>query len=330
MIAGPGTGKTSTLVGRVAYLVREHDVAPEHILALTFSNKAAREMRDRLAALLAAPLWDDADLPRELAPRAAPTVATIHAFCGDLLRRYAPLVGLRPDFRLITGTEGYLLLRALIADLNLDQYQSLAEPGYFFPTLLSTISRAKDELAGPEEYTQAAAELAASAGTLEEEATAARAGEVALVYAHYQAALARRGDLDFGDVVRLAVKLLREQPEVLAAVRARHSQILVDEFQDVNRAMGVLLRTLAGEDGPLWAVGDADQAIYRFRGASPANLARFATEYREARIHTLRRNYRSLAPIWTQRRVSPPRCLGRELASRSRRYGPRRAGLPFP
>jgi DNA helicase-2/ATP-dependent DNA helicase PcrA len=297
VIAGPGTGKTSTLVGRVAYLARERDVAPQRILALTFSNKAAREMRERLSALLAPPGTDDAGLPRELAPRALPTVATIHAFCGDLLRRYAPLVGLRPDFRLVTGTEGYLLLRGLVAELELDQYQSLAEPGYYFPALLSTISRAKDELAGPEEYAQAAAGLAASASTPEEEASAERAREVALVYGHYQAALGRRGDLDFGDVVRLAVKLLREQPGVLAEVRARYGQILVDEFQDVNRAMGVLLRTLAGEDGPLWAVGDADQAIYRFRGASPANLARFAIEYKEARVHTLRRNYRSVAPI---------------------------------
>ncbi len=297
VIAGPGTGKTSTLVGRVAHLVRERDIAPERILALTFSNKAAREMRERLSALLDVDKAGDANVPGAFALRPLPTVATIHAFCGDLLRRYAPLVGLRPDFRLVTGTEAYLLLRGLVADLDLRQYESLAEPGFHFPALLSAISRAKDELAGPEAYAEAARVSVERAATPEEEIAAMRAEEVARVYMVYQAALAQRGDVDFGDVIRLAVKLLREQTEVLDEVRARYAQILVDEFQDINRAMGVLLHTLAGEAGPLWAVGDADQAIYRFRGASPANLALFASEYRDARIHTLRRNYRSVSPI---------------------------------
>ncbi|MGH2484941.1 MAG: UvrD-helicase domain-containing protein, partial [Ktedonobacterales bacterium] len=134
VIAGPGTGKTSTLVGRVAYLVRERGVSPDSILALTFSNKAAGEMRERLRALLASPmLGEDALRP----PAPLPTISTIHAFCGDLLRRYAPLVGLRPDFRLMTDTEGYFLLRELSSALAMRHYQPLAAPAQHFPALLA-------------------------------------------------------------------------------------------------------------------------------------------------------------------------------------------------
>ncbi|HEX6800371.1 MAG TPA: UvrD-helicase domain-containing protein [Ktedonobacterales bacterium] len=294
VVAGPGTGKTSTLVARVANLVREQGVGASHILALTFSNKAAREMRERLERLLLAPA---AELDTGLPAQEMPTVSTIHAFCGDLLRRYAPLVGLRPDFRLITETDGYLLLRALAPSLALDYYQPLAAPALHFPALLRAISRAKDELAGPREYAAAATELRAEAETPEQTEAAERAEEVARVYAAYQAALDARGDADFGDVVRLAVRLLREHPDVLAEVQAEHEHVLVDEFQDINRAMGVLLRTLTAGRESLWAVGDANQAIYRFRGASPANLALFGSEYPGAHLHTLRRNYRSVPAV---------------------------------
>jgi len=297
VVAGPGTGKTSTLVGRVAHLVRAEGVPAGQILALTFSNKAAREMRERLGHLLVvAPLPADPAL-LITAPAALPQIGTIHAFCGDLLRQYGPLVGLRADFRLVTQTEGYFLLRRLAADLELTYYQPLGAPALYFPDLLSAISRAKDELVGPERYAELAAAMVAAARTHEHDLAAARANEVAVVYTAYQQALAARGDPDFGDIIRLAVQLLQEHPDVLAEVRTRYTHVLVDEFQDINRAMGVLLRTLAGADGPLWAVGDPDQAIYRFRGASPANLDRFETEYPSAQVRRLGRNYRSYQPI---------------------------------
>ncbi|MGZ3676818.1 MAG: ATP-dependent helicase, partial [Ktedonobacterales bacterium] len=293
VVAGPGTGKTSTLVGRVMHLVQEQGVAANTILALTFSNKAAREMRERLRAALTA--TQDSGDPFESPP--LPMVSTIHAFCGDLLRRYAPLVGLRPDFRLVGATDGYFLLRQMAGQLALNHYQPLSQPGFHFPTLLAAISRAKDELADPERYSAVAQAMTERAQTPEERHEAERATEVAAVYAAYQAALAERGDPDFGDVIRLTVRLLREQPEVLAEVRERFQHVLVDEFQDINRAMGVLLHTLTAFDGALWAVGDADQAIYRFRGASPANLSRFTAEYQAAEVQTLERNYRSMADI---------------------------------
>jgi superfamily I DNA/RNA helicase len=287
VVAGPGTGKTSTLVGRVAYLAFERGVAPETILALTFSNKAAREMRERLAALLAS-RGDDSSLP---------AVGTIHAFCGDLLRRYGPLVDLRPDYRLITEAEGYLLLREVTAELALAHYQPLAAPAMHFPALLSAISRAKDELTDPERYAALAEDMRAAAATVEARREAQRAAEVARVYAAYQRALEVGGNADFGDLIRLAVRLLREQPSVVHDLRARYAHVLVDEFQDINYAMGALLAVLVGPRGPIWAVGDADQAIYRFRGASPENLTRFSETYPGAHVYALGTNYRSRQPI---------------------------------
>jgi DNA helicase-2/ATP-dependent DNA helicase PcrA len=328
VVAGPGTGKTSTLVGRVAYLVFERGVDPARILALTFSNKAAQEMRERLAALLAVPASETVEREASAAQR-QPVVSTIHAFCGDLLRRYAPLVGLRPDFRLISEAEGYLLLREVAGDLTMPHYQPLAAPAMHFPTLLGAISRAKDELADPARYADLAMRLAAAAQTPDERAAAARALEVARIYAAYQDALAAAGDADFGDLIRLAVRLLREQPDALAELRRRHTHILVDEFQDINRAMGVLLQVLAGPDGPLWAVGDADQAIYRFRGASPVNLARFTEAYPAARVYPLGTNYRSRPPILRAAASVAGALLGedpREPLEAGRPYDPARMG----
>ncbi|MGH2516698.1 MAG: ATP-dependent DNA helicase, partial [Ktedonobacterales bacterium] len=304
VVAGPGTGKTSTLVARVRHLIVDRDVSPQRILALTFSNKAAREMRERLEHLLETPTSG------ESGQAILPAVSTIHAFCGDLLRAYAPQAGLRPDFRLVSETDGYFLLRELANTLRLAHYQPLSSPAIHFPALLAAISRAKDELCEPETYAAVAARMLEDAEMPDERNAAERAMEVAEIYAAYQAALAARGDADFGDMIRLAVRVLRDYPDVLAEVRERHQHILVDEFQDINRAMGVLLRTLAGESGPLWAVGDADQAIYRFRGASPANLSRFASEYPTAHIHTLRQNYRSRPLILEAAAALAGACLG--------------------
>jgi superfamily I DNA/RNA helicase/Zn-dependent peptidase ImmA (M78 family)/CRISPR/Cas system-associated exonuclease Cas4 (RecB family) len=300
VIAGPGTGKTSTLVGRIAWLIREQQVEPQRILALTFSNKAAREMRDRVGPIIAA-VTDEPEQADEVAALRSvmrmPTISTIHAYCGELLRRYGQLVGLRPDFLLVGPTEGYFLLRSLVEQLPLTYYQPVTAPSHYYPDLLAAVSRAKDELVGPVEYTALAEAMRESARTAEERERAERACEVARVYIAYQTALDERGDADFGDIIRLAVRLLQEQPDVLAEERALRAYVLVDEFQDINRAMGVFLRTLTGEVGTLWAVGDADQAIYRFRGASPANIQRFHEDYPGARIQRLGHNYRSKAPI---------------------------------
>ena len=173
----------------------------------------------------------------------------------------------------------------------------MTAPSHYYPDLLAAISRAKDELIGPGEYAALADAMRESAQTAEDREKAERACEVARVYSAYQSALDARGDADFGDIICLAVRLLAEQPGVLAEEQSQRAHVLVDEFQDINRAMGVFLRTLTGKPGALWAVGDADQAIYRFRGASPANIQHFRDDYPGARIKRLRYNYRSKAPI---------------------------------
>ncbi len=275
VVAGPGTGKTSTLVARVRWLVA-HGSAPGKILALTFSRKAAGELRDRISAALGATATD------------LPTVTTFHRFGADILRAYGHLVGLRPDFRLIDEISAFFVLRDLGSQLPLHHYASLAAPTHYFGDLLSAISAAKDELTDPARY-----RALAEAMTGDDPAPRERALEVAAVYAMYQDELARRGDADYGDLIRLTVRLFAEQPQVLAEVREQYPQLLVDEFQDINRANGVLLRQLAGPEGNIWAVGDANQAIYRFRGASSANIANFAHDYPTATITPLEYNYRS-------------------------------------
>ncbi len=284
IVAGPGSGKTSTLIGRADYLIHELSVQPQHILALTFSRKAAGEMQERLHGIL------DADsIP--------PTVSTFHAFCAELLRTHGNLVGLRQDFTFVDDVEGYFLLRRLAAELPLRHYQNLAAPTTYFPSILSAISRAKDELVTPQQYKTLAESMLTRASNDEEAQAAEKAIEIAEIYALYQQRLERQGDTDFGGLIMLAVQLLQAHPDVRSELQQQYRHILVDEFQDINRASGVLLRLLAGEQRTVWVVGDANQAIYGFRGASPANIANFKDDYPDAVILPLSRNYRSRPDI---------------------------------
>lgn len=286
IVAGPGSGKTSALLARIGYLRDTLGVAPERILALTFSRKAAEELQNRATAAQASE-----------AVGVGPHVSTIHAFCGDLLRQYGPLVGLRSDYRLMTGVEGYFLLRRLVNRAPLTHYTPLSGPTRHFGSLLSAISRAKDDLVTPEAYQTAAEAMLERAESAENRMTAERALEVASVYAAYQAELSARGDVDYGDLIMKVVELLRSEPAVTEELRQRYPHILVDEFQDINIAMGTLLREFAGRNGAIWAVGDVDQAIYRFRGGSPSNMLNFTHDYDHARVITLAKNYRSRPPI---------------------------------
>ena len=284
IVAGPGSGKTSTLIGRVEYLIDTQGVAPEHILALTFSRKAAEEMQERLHAVMDA-------------QGAFPTVSTFHAFCAEQLRTYGNLVGLRQDFACLDDAEGYFLLLRLANELPLRHYQNLVTPTYHFPAILSGISRAKDELVSPAEYKRLALRMLKQASSDEEIERAEKALEVADIYALYQTALERQKDTDFGGLIMLAVQLLNEHPEVRQQLQQKYQHILVDEFQDINRASGILLRELAGDARHVWVVGDANQAIYGFRGASPANIANFRNDYAGAVVLPLSRNYRSRPDI---------------------------------
>lgn len=282
IVAGPGSGKTSTLIGRVEYMLNTLHVQPQHILALTFSRKAAGEMEERLQQMLA----DNAE-------DTLPKVSTFHAFCADILRQHGSLVGLSSDFTLIDDAEGYFLLRRLANQMRLRHYMKLHAPDYYFPNILGAISRARDELISPDDYARLAQRMLEEARDEEAQQKAEKALEVAQVYKLYEAELQRRGDTDFGGLLMLTMQLWREHPEVLEEQQQKYQHILVDEFQDVNRASAVLLRTLAGDERRVWVVGDSNQAIYGFRGASPANISQFDTDFPGATVLPLSRNYRS-------------------------------------
>lgn len=281
--AGPGTGKTRTLCGRVVHLLNAR-VPPRAILALTFSNRAAEEMRDRIARVrpdAALQIW----------------MGTFHAYGLELLRKYGKRVGLSPTPEVLDPSDAVLLLEAQLVDLNLFHYQYLPEPTLNLRHIVNAISRAKDELVGPTEYARLAEGMAAVAASDEERETAARAAEVARAYRVYQEALDAELLLDFGDLVQKAVRLLSENPDVREEVRRTHVHVLVDEYQDVNRASAMLLRELVGAGAGLWVVGDARQSIYRFRGASPDNMRLFRQDFPGARVLPLRRNYRSSTAV---------------------------------
>lgn len=281
--AGPGTGKTRTLVGRITFLLGR-GVPATSVLALTFSNRAAEEMRERVAVVVpdaARSLW----------------IGTFHAFGLELLRKYGTRLGLPPRFTILDPVNALLLLERILPDLHLDHYQDLAEPAWRLRDILAAIARAKEELVGPEQYSQLAEQMRADATTLDAVEAAEKALEVAHVYHVYQDLLVQQHLLDFGDLIGRTANLLRMHPDVREQVQQTYPHILVDEYQDVNRASAYLLRELAGLGTGLWVVGDVRQAIYRFRGAAPDNLHRFAADFPGAVSRTLARNYRSQPDI---------------------------------
>ena len=282
--AGPGTGKTRTLIARINWLLKQ-GVDPTSILVLTFSNKAAEELRERVAAS---------------ATDAAPAIwaGTFHAFGLEILRKFGDRLGLDAHVRVADPGDALLLLEEELPSLPLKHYLQLYEPAIALRDMLTAISRAKDELLGPEGYRELGEKMLAGAGD-EQDAVekAERAIEVAEVFAAYEGLLEKQGVVDFADLIVKPVRLLQDDPGVGEALRAQYEWILVDEYQDVNRASGVLLGLLAGAGRNVWAVGDARQSIYRFRGASPGNIRSFEDDFEGAKRLSLEINYRSQAPV---------------------------------
>lgn len=283
--AGPGTGKTQTLVGRVEWLLDVRKVPADEILVLTFSNKAAGELADRIAAKrpqAAAAMW----------------IGTFHSFGLDVIRRFFERLGLPPNPRMMDRTEAIDLLSDGFPRLGLTHYQNLWDPSFEISDILAAISRAKDEVTDAVRYAQLADDMFAAASSPDQVEAAEKCREVAKVYAFYEALKGERKCLDFGDLVSMPVRLVESDGEVLQHLRGRHRHILVDEFQDVNRASVRLLKAIAGDGANLWVVGDAKQSIYRFRGASSVNVARFGKEdFVGAQRGRLTVNYRSAEEI---------------------------------
>ena len=283
--AGPGTGKTRTLVHRIESLLEE-GVDPGSILVLTFSNKAAGELRERIAAKFpeaVATLW----------------LGTFHSFGLDIVHRFHDQLGLSENPRVISRYEAIELLEDEIARLPLKHFRNLYDPTLDLGDMLSAISRAKDEVVNATEYrVLAEAMLEASRELPQDDADkqherAEKCLDVAELYQIYETKLQATDSVDFGDLVSLPVRLVESEPEVQQLLASRHKHILVDEYQDVNRASVRLIKAIAGEGKRLWVVGDSRQSIYRFRGASSINMKRFIEDFPGAQVEGLDINYRS-------------------------------------
>jgi superfamily I DNA/RNA helicase len=280
--AGPGTGKTRTLVHRIKHLLGT-GAHSGSILALTFSNKAAEEMRERLSAM-------DADAAIEM------WVGTFHAFGLELLTKWPGRVGRSSNVRILDQTGSLALLEENLTKLPLHYYQNLYEPAYELIYVLRVISRCKDELISPAMYRTEAEAALAAAKTDDERENAEKALEVAAIYEIYEQALQDADAVDFGDLVMLATRILEQNSDIRELIHADFNHILVDEYQDVNFASARLLRACCGAGTDVWVVADQRQSIYRFRGAEPSNVSRFEQEFNGTR-HPLGHNYRSFAAI---------------------------------
>ena len=268
VVAGPGTGKTEVITRRVAWLIATKRARPRDILALTFTDNAAREMQARVDVLVP---YGQADA----------AIHTFHAFGDRLVREHAFELGLPGDVRLINRAEGIVLLREHLFELGLNRYRPLGDPTRFLGALVDAFGRAKDEGLDP---------TSVEAATEEEV-------EVVAAFARYQRLLAEKGLIDHGDQIGLALRLLREHARVREEVVAQFRFVLVDEFQDMNRAQVQLVSLIGGSSRNVTVVGDPDQAIYRFRGASQGSLDSFVSLFPGASKVVLRRNYRSRTPI---------------------------------
>ena len=264
ILAGPGSGKTRVITHRVAYLVKVCGVQPHRIMAGTFTNKAAREMRDRLGLLLS-----------EAAE--ALTLGTFHAICARILRREGRAIGLEPSFVIYDDDDQLSLMKKVMEELNLDTKQ------YAPRALRSAIGSAKSRLLTPAGYAE-------RVGSYYEEI-------VGRVYKRYQELLNKGQAVDFDDLLMRTVQLFQDHPQVLDRYRSRYVHILVDEFQDTNIVQYMLMKQLAGKYRNLCVVGDPDQSIYSWRFADLRNILSFEKDYPEARVVLLEQNYRSTRTI---------------------------------
>lgn len=290
IIAGAGTGKTTVITRRIAWLIEQKKATPDQILALTFTDKAANEMEERVDVLL--PLGY-VDL----------SISTFHAFCERVLREHGVDIGLPQDFAVVSEVDAWLLMRRHLERFALDYYRPRGNPTKFFKLLLSHFSRAKDEGMSPEVYTahvKAMIDSASGGGPEafaamqdEERLELAKYREVARAFQIYQEILLEEGALDFGDLLSYTVELFQKRPNILAQYRERFQYIVVDEFQDTNSIQYQLVRLLAAPKNNITIVGDDDQAIYKFRGAALANILRFREDYPETKKVVLVQNYRS-------------------------------------
>ncbi|MEO0475395.1 MAG: UvrD-helicase domain-containing protein, partial [Planctomycetota bacterium] len=261
VLAGPGSGKTRVITRRVAHLIQRCGVAPWNVLAITFTNKAAAEMGERVGALLT-----------ERQAKAV-TICTFHSLCARLLRQYADKLGLPPGYSIYDTADQKRAMKQALEDLEISTKN--------FPpaNVLGTISNAKNELIGAEQFSTNADNFY--------DRTIAKA------YTRYSEILEKNNALDFDDLMLKTVLLMRQHPDVLDELRSRFQYVLIDEYQDTNHAQFMIANALAAEHKNIMATGDPDQSIYGWRGANIRNILEFEDHYPDPTIVRLEQNYRS-------------------------------------
>lgn len=300
IVAGAGTGKTTVITRRIAYLIEQKMAQPEEILALTFTDKAAGEMEARVEEYLplgSYDLW----------------VSTFHSFCERILKQHGIDMGLSNDFELLDKTRQWVFMFRNFDKFKLDYYKPLGSPNKFIDALLDHFSKCKDELVTPKEYLEYAENLqvnpiaelplrkkvsektSKAESIIEDESVVEkkRLQELATAYATYQKLLLDNAYLDFGDLIHYCIQLFKKRPNLLKYYQQQFKFLMIDEFQDTNVAQYELIKLLAGADQNVVVVGDDDQSIYKFRGASVSNILKLKEDYPKIQDITLVDNYRS-------------------------------------
>src|SRR4030095_6332597 len=284
IVAGAGTGKTTVITRRIARLVAQRRARPEEILALTFTDKAAAEMEERVDQLVP---YGYADVE----------IATFHAFGDGLLRGHSLEIVLQNDFSVLSRAEQVIFLGDRLFDLPLARYRPLGDPTRHLHAIITLVSRCKDEDISPDDYTRCAERLRTAATATPDDPEAGDRAEAQVELAatdhKYRALRDRAGHIDFGDQIVLALRLLRTRPHVLNVYQRRFKYILVDEFQDPNYAQFELVKLLAARHRNVAVVADDDQSIYKWRGAAIANVVGFLDHYANAKQIVLTENFRS-------------------------------------
>jgi len=284
IVAGAGTGKTQVITRRIAYLIATGRARPEEILALTFTEKAALEMEERVDILVPYGYTDF-------------WICTFHAFGDRVLKENALEIGISSDFQVLSVPEQIMFFREHLFEFPLSYYRPLGNPTRHIEAILTFISRAKDEDITPEDYLRYVQKLEEklkeNQGDEELEEKFLKEREIALTYKKYQELLAKEGKIDFGDLITLTLKLFREHPSILKEYQRRFRYILIDEFQDTNYSQFQLVKLLGRKKPNITVVGDDDQSIYKFRGAAISNILGFLDTYPDAHQIVLAKNYRS-------------------------------------
>lgn len=284
IIAGAGTGKTFVITNKIVSLITQQKVLPQQIVALTFTEKAAYEMEQRVDELLPYgfyQLW----------------IMTFHSFAESLLQEYGIHIGIAPSFRIITDVDAVSLFRARLGTMKLSYFHSTGNPHGFISSALTHFSRLRDEGVSVAQYKEYVAGLAPDDEEAKQEAQAA--AELAYMYGEYETLKREKNVLDFSDLTYYLVELLRTKPAILKQVRERFRYGFVDEFQDTNIIQYELMKLLfpPSKNPQLTVIGDDNQSIYKFRGASISNILNFQHDYSHAKQFVLNHNYRSYQPI---------------------------------